>query len=830
MRTGWTRWTRRNGSISPKLLIAPRYAEVALNRPLDQSFTYSIPAGMGELLKIGSLVEVPLRGQSARGVVTDILDKPKFKGPTKAIEKLLTPEYHIAPEVFRLAEWLKDYYWCALGEALAAASFVGLNDVHSLTKSHLALKQPDHWLAVSRELGPDGKKVSAKQAAVIHALLARGNDPLGHAELREEAGVSEAVLQTMIEREWLSRVEETVEREDDYASELDDEIRPPPTPTEAQSRAIEAILENVTGNTHRTFVLHGVTGSGKTEVYLRVIAEALKLGKTALALVPEIALTPQTVGNFRSRLGPLVGVYHSRLTLGQKFDLWKKIEAGETRVLIGARSAIFAPLPNLGVIVVDEEHETTFKQGDVPRYHARDVAVWRAHQRAGVAILGSATPSMESLHNALEKKYTLLELPKRIGPHAAPAMTIVDMKRNLGEGAAANSGVIEAGEGTPNKRPELSLSYSALLSPTLRAAIEKRIAAGEQTVLLLNRRGYANHVLCMKCEKTLSCPHCDVTLTYHKYGEKGDRKEKLKRGNKEEVAGQFPHFGDRDKRGGIVAERLVCHWCNFHQEVPKVCPKCGEEEIHVLGFGTQKVEDVIQEAFPTARAMRIDVDTMRGRRSFIEAWEKISRREVDIILGTQMIAKGFHLESVTLVGVISADFALFMPDFRGAERTFQLLTQVAGRAGRGDLPGEVIVQSFIPHHYAIEHAARLDEKGFYEKELHIRKMLRFPPIQRLLAALVTGPDLEVIKDQATRLANILKSLAYRGGIESLKVLGPAPAPIGKVEDQYRWRILLRAPGHREMHNLLREGLKAFEPHREKSKAFLTLDADPMDLL
>ncbi|MBI1785184.1 primosomal protein N', partial [Candidatus Sumerlaeota bacterium] len=409
---------------------ALRFAEVALDRPLDHNLTYSIPEALAEQLRVGSLVEVPLRSQTARGVVNAINTEAGFRGAVKSVARLLTPEYSINPEVMHLGRWMAGYYRCALGEALAAISFVGLNDVHALMKSHLALSHPDHWLAVSREAGPEGKKVTPKQAQVIHTLLARGNDPLSGVELREEAGVSESVIQTMLERKWLVRVQEPVEREDDYPAETRHEFSLPSL-TPAQTAAVETILKSVHDGRHQTFLLHGVTGSGKTEVYLRVISDALRLGKTAIVLVPEIALTPQTVGNFRSRLGPQVGVYHSRLTLGQKFDLWKKIAAGEVRVLIGARSAVFAPMPNLGVIVADEEHETTFKQGETPRYHARDVAVWRMFQRAGVAILGSATPSMESFHNAHEGKYSLLELPERIGPHASPAMTIIDMKRHF---------------------------------------------------------------------------------------------------------------------------------------------------------------------------------------------------------------------------------------------------------------------------------------------------------------------------------------------------------------------------------------------------------------
>lgn len=750
-----------------------RYAEVAINRPLDKPLSYSIPPHLSEQIHIGSLVEAPLRGGDVRGVVTDIHDRAIYKGKTKPIARVLTPDYTISRELLDLGRWISDYYWASLGETLAAVSFVGLNDVHAKMKSHLMLAQADYWLAAQRDVGPGGEKTTAGHKRVIHALLAGGNEPVTPAELRDLAGVGDGIIQLMLKRGWLARVEEPQVREDDYPK-YEEPVATAPKATEAQAAAIKAMTEPLESAEFRAFLLHGVTGSGKTEVYLRTIEEALRLGRTALVLVPEISLTPQAVHVFRARLGPLAAVYHSRLTLGQKYDLWKKIVAGEVRVLIGARSAIFAPLPSLGVIVVDEEHEGSYKQGDTPRYHARDVAVLRARRAGAVAILGSATPSMESVHNAREGKYTLLRLGNRIGPHASPVMSVIDMKAHLGQG--------EAGGG-------------AMISPPLRAAIEKRLEAGEQSVLLLNRRGFANHVLCMACETTIGCPRCDVSLTFHK-----------------------------------SIKKLVCHWCGHTQALPPVCPKCNKPEVQALGLGTQRIEEVLAEMFPKARSIRIDVDTMKGRRAFIDAWGKITRREVDIILGTQMIAKGFHLESVTLVGVVSADFALFLPDFRAAERTYHLLTQAAGRAGRGEKPGEVIVQSFMLHHYAIDLAARLAEKEFYERELHIRRMLRFPPLARLIGILASGEDQALVREQANRLSNMMKALANRPAYRDLKVLGPAPAPIGKIEDRYRWRILVRGLTPGPMHELLRQAMGEFERVHQKSKVLITVDVDPVDLL
>ena len=428
------------------------------------------------------------------------------------------------------------------------------------------------------------------------------------------------------------------------------------------------------------------------------------------------------------------------------------------------------------MIIVDEEHESTYKQNETPRYHARDVAVVRGARQKAVVVLGSATPSIETWHNAHEGKYRLLRLPERIGPHAAPFMVVVDMRRHLRDG-------------------QFSISTQHLISPPLKEAIDRRLDAGEQSLLLLNRRGFANHVLCLKCEQAVMCPHCDVPMTYHKIG-----------------------------------DQLLCHWCGARQPVPRVCPACSDGEIHTLGMGTQRIEEALAELFPTARSLRIDVDSMRRRGAYQEAWRKIADHEVDIIFGTQIIAKGLHLEPVTLVGVISADFALGLPDFRSAERTYCLITQVAGRAGRGQKAGEVLVQTFMPHHYAIDCAARLAEAEFYEKELHIRRMLRFPPFARLAGIILSGPDQELVRDQAERLANILKTMAFRQAYKTIQILGATPAPLSKLEDQYRWRILARGTQARVLHEMLREGLEQFDRIHKRGHAALTLDIDALDFM
>ncbi len=753
------------------------YAQVALNRPFTDSFTYYIPESMGEELQVGSLVRVPLREGEADGVVIDMVDAPSFKGRIKPITRHLTPEYVIDAELIDLARWLAEYYFSSLGEALATVSMVGLNEVSPKTEITLGLADLQFWLTHPHKVGPDGQAATVGHRRVIETLLAAGNPSLPVADLKEAASVGDGVLKTMIDRGWLQRGERVIDRPDDYFPDGEPQSSHHIELTRDQQHAYDQINQPLHAGRYETFLLHGITGSGKTEIYLRVIEEALRIGRSAIVLVPEISLTPQVVSAFRGRLGQTVGVYHSRLTLGQKYDLWRKVKDRLVRIVIGARSALFAPLPELGVLIVDEEHETTYKQNETPRYHARDVAVMRALRLGGVAVLGSATPSVESLHNAREGKYHLLRLPERIGPHAPPVMTVIDMKRHVRDGLSAGAD-------------------EAMLSPHLREAIERRIERGEQTVLLLNRRGFANQIICLACGHRFMCRQCDVPMTYHK-----------------------------------TIDRLICHWCGSKQVVPQICPECqATGEIKKLGLGTQRIEETLGECFPTARVLRFDTDSMRRRGAFLDAWEKIKEGRVEIILGTQMIAKGLHLERVTLVGVISADFALFLPDFRSAERTYALLTQVAGRAGRGQVPGEVILQSFMPQHYAIDSAARLAEKQFYERELHNRRMLQFPPFARLGAIILSGEKEDMVREQAGRLAGMLKTLAYRPNFKQIRILGPTPAPLVRLENQYRWRILARGKPPQLLHTLLRQGLAEFTHHHRRSQVSLTIDIDPMDLL
>ncbi len=524
-----------------------------------------------------------------------------------------------------------------------------------------------------------------------------------------------------------------------------------------------------------TFLLHGVTGSGKTEVYLQAIAYALEQGKGAIVLVPEIALTPQTVERFKARfssgkLQTLVAVLHSHLSAGERHDEWHKIRQGRARIVIGARSAIFAPVEPLGLVIVDEEHEHTYKQEESPRYHARDVAVMRGQMEGAVVVLGSATPSLESFYNCTKGKFSLLELPERVDDQKMPRVRVVDLRSAMRDG-----------KGPP------------IFSPQLKEAITQRLEKGEQTILFLNRRGYSSSLVCEKCGHVCECPNCSLALTYH-------RPEQL----------------------------LRCHICSWSEQVPKACPneKCKNPNIRYSGLGTQKVEDVLGKLFPRARIKRMDADVMKRKEDYRRVLDAFKHGEIDILIGTQMIAKGLHFPNVTLVGIIYADMALHQPDFRAGERTFQLLTQVAGRAGRGDIEGEVFVQAFTPFHPAIQYSRRHDFNGFFDQELEFRKQLNYPPFSRVALLTLKGRNEDKVKFSAEHLKRELEKLSKSEGMAGLKISGPAPAPLPRAENLYRYQIMLRT---RAMTKLSQSLAKIAQTLTLPDDVSLAVDIDPVDL-
>jgi primosomal protein N' (replication factor Y) len=539
-----------------------------------------------------------------------------------------------------------------------------------------------------------------------------------------------------------------------------------------------------------TFLLHGVTGSGKTEVYLQALAHALEQGKGAIVLVPEISLTPQTVERFKARfssgkLQTLVAVLHSHLSAGERHDEWHKIRQGRARIVIGARSAIFAPVEPLGLIIVDEEHETSYKQEEAPRYHARDVAVMRGQMENAVVVLGSATPSLESYHNCKRGKFALLELPERVDDQKMPRVRVVDMR----QAARSEKGI-------------------PIFSPQLKEAITQRLERKEQTILFLNRRGYSTSLQCPKCGYVANCPNCSLALTFHRQEQK-----------------------------------LACHICGHFEKVPSVCPneKCRNPAIRFAGTGTQRVEETLAKLFPNARIKRMDADTMKRKDDYRKVLGDFRAGKTDILVGTQMIAKGLHFPNVTLVGIIYADLALHQPDFRAGERTFQLLTQVAGRAGRGDVEGEVFVQAFAPFHPAIQYARRHDFTGFYEQEMEFREQLKYPPVSRIALLTLKGRNEEKVKFSADHLKRILESKVQSpkskdspGGAApdfgpwtlDLIISGPAPAPLLRAETFYRYQIMLRTRAMSKLSQALAGIIGTLTLPEDVS---LAVDIDPVNL-
>ena len=733
------------------------YADVALDIPGVGEFQYSVPPELDHKAVAGTLVRVPVRKSLRIGVVVHRTDESKAK-KHKPIDACIMPDYHIAPDLIQLSRWMAEYYMCSLGETLAAVSFFGLRAVSAKTIKKFKLKDPATVDVLLTSENPE-IKVTAKQREVLRVLQGNPGNPLAANEIKDLSGAGKTVIDKLIEKGLLDEIREAIHRADWY--DVPDDIEPPLELSAEQKDAYKAICESLDKQKFQSFLLHGITGSGKTEVYLHAIDHALNQGRQSIVLVPEIALTPQTVERFRHRFGKRVGVYHSHLNLGQKYDLYRQIVAGEIDVLVGTRSAVFAPFPQLGLIVLDEEHETSYKQDSTPRYHAREVALIRARNLNAAVIMGSATPSLESYYNADEGKYTLLTLKERPGATPLPPVNLIDMREELRR----------------NQNP-------GLFSQQLIAAIRERIEWKEQTILFLNRRGYHPIVMCRDCNLRFSCDNDDVLLTWHK-----------------------------------KQQRLVCHLCGETKPLPTHCPECDSESLHAVGVGTERIEEEIDEIFPDARVVRVDLDTVTSKFDYQKKWREINEGKCDIILGTQMIAKGFDLPRVTLVGVVLADVSLFQPDFRSAERTFSLMTQVSGRAGRREKQGEVIIQTYCPEHYGIIKAQQHDYIGFYQKEIHIRRILRFPPYFRLAGFIITGED-------AGRTQMLAKSFGYaldrqiRRGVndQSLRVLGPAPAAIAWINKKYRWRLLLRGTSPAEMRRIIRDALADYHTQNPRGES------------
>jgi len=724
-------------------------ARVTLEMALRKEFDYSIPPALIEQVDVGSRVQVPFGPRKVFGCVTALAEESAHTS-LKPILKVIGAQTLVTPKVLKLARWIGEYYCCAPEVALKSVLPDAVRQEQAGWREMLYV----HALPFAGEL----PKLSKRQKEIWNIIEERRELPLK--ELLELADTTASTIRRL-EDKGLVTVSAQISERDPYAREHILPTQPLPL-NPAQIKALDLVIAALdrAQKSHaknpnseppvtnpqsphasaRPFLLHGVTGSGKTEVYLQAIAHALKQGQGAIVLVPEISLTPQTVERFKARFSSgsiqtLVAVLHSHLSAGERHDEWHKIRQGRARIVIGARSAIFAPVDPLGLIIVDEEHENSYKQEEAPRYHARDVAIMRAQMEGAIVLLGSATPSMESFYNCKKGKYALLELPERADDKKMPIVRVVDMRQTLRKGKVI-----------------------PIFSPQLADAIAHRLERGEQTILFLNRRGYSTSLQCPLCGHVAGCPNCSISLTYHRQDQK-----------------------------------LACHICGHAESVPAVCPnpKCRNPEIRYAGLGTQKVEETLAKLFPHARIKRMDSDALKRKDDFRRILGDFRAGKIDILVGTQMIAKGLHFPRVTLVGIIYADLALHQPDFRAGERTFQLLTQVSGRAGRGDVEGEVFVQAFTPFHPAIQFARRHDFVGFFDQELEFREQLRYPPLSRIAQLTLRGRNEEKVKFFAEHLRREVDKVV--GGIKDLTVAGPAPAPLLRADTYYRYQIMLRAP-------------------------------------
>ncbi len=753
---------------------SPRLVEVAIPVPLRRRFTYRLPPGAPDLAA-GARVAVPFSGRKLVGFVVGHPERPP-EGVTalKPIAGALDPTPIFGPELLSFLLEAADYYLHPLGEVLrAAAPALPTEAMRALRAG--GFLEPGESLRgpavatrtavfVKRAGGAPEGRVGRRQKAVLALLEERVEVSID--ELRAHVGAPREVLRAL-EKRGLVTYEEREVAADPFFS---DAVTPdaPPALHEAQARAVEALVAALDGS-GSTHLLFGVTGSGKTEVYLRVISEARARGKGALLLVPEIALTPQLVGRFRARFGDGIAVLHSGLTDKQRYAAWRALHRGEVRLAIGARSALFAPVPDLGVIVVDEEHDPSFKQEEGFRYHARDLAILRAHRAGAVCILGSATPSLETYARASEGRIGLCTLPSRATAQTLPSVEVVDLRRH--------------GAG-PSGHP--------LVTGPLHRALERCLSSGGQAILFLNRRGFSPSLRCGACGELAQCPACSVTLTEH-------------------------------RRAGV----LRCHYCDYATPITTRCPSCERHALEPLGLGTERLEDTLAEAFAPARVARLDRDTAAGGAAIEAVLDRVRRREVDVLVGTQMVTKGHDLPGVTLVGVVLADQSLAFPDFRASERTFQLLSQVAGRAGRGDRPGEVVLQTFRPEEAAIARARSHDYLAFYREELENRREHGYPPFGRLVAVRVDAADEAVVREASEELARVARRHAAVRR-ELVEVLGPAPAPIARLRSRFRYRLFLRGPDRRALRAVARaladridEGLGVARAH---------VDVDPVGML
>lgn len=753
----------------------PKFARVLVDDSAGKAFDYALPEAVAGLLLPGSRVRVPVRTRTMLATVIELLEETDVSG-VKPIAEVVSAEPILSPILLRLGAWMADYYCCSLEAAMKSVlpNVIRKAEVGHQTRLFARLAKP-----VDPEELAALKKKAPLQAGVVE-YLAQVGKAVPVAELAEKCDGSHQVVQALVRKGLVATGSEKVERdpfgEESFVHAAALEMNPEQLAVfERVKAALDTSLAAQTGQTSgaassatplKPILLHGVTGSGKTEIYLQAIQIVIERGQTAIMLVPEISLTPQTVERFKSRFAATqheVAVLHSHLSDGERHDEWHKIRDGRARIIIGARSAVFAPCENLGLIVVDEEHENTYKQEETPRYHGRDLAVLRATMEKCPIVLGSATPSLESFHNAQTGKYELLRLLGRVDDKKMPYIRVVDLRME-------------------------SKKFGAILSEKLITAINARLEKKEQTILFLNRRGYSTSLICDKCGHVCECPNCSVALTFHR-----------------------------------AAGRIVCHICGYQAVAPSKCPECGDPGIKYSGTGTEKVEDAVAKLFPKAVVRRMDADVMQRRDAFRETLGAFRTGKIDILVGTQMIAKGLHFPNVTLVGIVNADLGLHMPDFRAGERTFQLLTQVAGRAGRGDVEGEVFVQSFTPFSPSIQYARHHDFDGFWEQEIEFRRQWEYPPFTHMVLIVIRSTHQQRAEFSAQTLHRRLNDALPPG----VTLSEPAPAPLEKSHGSYRFHLMLRT---KAIQRLSRHLKSVLEKLTFPEDVFVTVDVDAYQLL
>jgi primosomal protein N' (replication factor Y) len=749
--------------------------EVALPLPLPRTFTYRAAAPIAA----GTRVRVPFAGRRLIGWVVGGAEPPGEVHQLRDIDAVLEDAPGVPADVLELCRWIGSYYLTPLGLVLRSALPALLSDAGrtaSPERTRRVFQLVQELPTLTARATAFGR--AQRQRACYEAVESMG----GRADvqhLTQVLGFSAGVLRGLAARGLAAFGTERAERDPFAAHDPGPPARH--APTAAQAAAVAELVAAARAGADSPFLLFGVTGSGKTLVYIELLREVVqRQGRGAIVLVPEIALTPQTVARFRAEFGDIVAVLHSALSDGERYDAWRALRDGRRRIAIGARSAVFAPVPELGAIIVDEEHEASYKQAELPRYHAREVAVVRAAARGAVCVLGSATPALESWYNAQRGRYRMLRLPDRVEGRPLPPVQLIDLRR----------------ERQPERQPPVPRTGPAILTGPLIDAVNERLQRGEQSILLLNRRGYATFVQCRACGHVWQCGNCNVSLTFHR------------------------------GRG-----RLLCHYCMHEEAPPARCTACRSGDISFRGVGTEQVERTVAELFPQARIARMDVDTTSGKWSHHDILERVGAGAVDILLGTQMIAKGLDFPNVTLVGVINADVAMNLPDFRASERTFQLLTQVAGRAGRGPRGGLVLIQTALPAHYAIRAAVAHDYETFARRELNARTTPTYPPHARLVNVVISGLDERAVQDAAQHAADwVAERLRQRDPAGSIELTGPAPCAIDRIRTRWRWHFLLRSAAPRILGSVCREFQYRYNLKPGRAALRAIVDRDPVNLL